>query len=1077
MKKITKIVFLNILIWLLTSNEVKAQFDCGTQITQEQQDYLNKSSRNKRNGLNLDEFSKKTTNIPIVAHIIQTYFGEGGLSQEDLDTSIMQLNNSFAPLNFNFESCGIKYIRHNGYFTELQQSFLKSSNEFRMADESYVEGAINIYFVPNPVNRDGNSTCGWAYFPGSSNDWLVISNNCAKNGSTLAHEIGHYFKLYHTHRGTSDLSKNEFVDGSNCGQTGIGDELCDTPAEPYFNEKERDGLDKCIDENCIYFCQDRDYNGQLYKPNTANIMSYSLKECRKTFSPDQIKRMQTSYLEDRKYLAKACSSVELNTCKARSKKALSALYNATDGANWTIKWDLSQPMETWHGVFLNDAGCVDSLVIFNNNLNGYLPPEIGDLEYLKYLFIAGNNLSAGVIPSEIGKLTKLKQLNLQRNRLEGGIPPEIRNLRQLEYFDLQLNFLSGGIPPEIGNLKSLTHLTLQANQFAGNLPVELTDLPNLRSLNIKRNNLTGCYEPELHQLCDQFIPYNYRISDYNNFNTSWENFCNTGAGTCICNRNADSLALVEFYNSTGGSNWNTTWNLEQPMDTWFGVGFNENGCVNTLALESNNLIGTIPPDIGNLVYLENFIISNSRGLTGNIPKEVGKLTNLKILKLSLNRLTGNIPNEIGNLYKLKTIDFDLNFGLTGSIPRDIGNLTGLKTIKVRGNGLTGSIPVEFSNLSYLNMLSLSYNQLEGCYNKKLKPICNYIGSLFYYKVDEGNFFDATWENFCNNDAGTCTDSQFQRGDFNNDGIVNNVDAMYLGLAYGNTGSACNEEDIINCIDWENEVNGVNSKYQDGDGNGLINEADLKLLNENYGIVTTSKLPEYKVQDFHFKLNQVSQSPNQMIFDLYVEDSKGQNIATHGLACSINFGVLPVTKINVDFVNSTLQPTITLTKFKEAENMLDIALSRTDKTNKGCDGAIASLIISINELEIDEDFVVHLLKPNAITATGIMSNGENSSFDSATIENRLGNIHNAYLSQNKPNPFLDESNIQYFIPEYADDAKLKIYNLTGNLLQTNTIEHIGTGHLNITSKNLKAGLYIYSLEINGEPIAIKRMIVL
>lgn len=1074
----TRFLLLNLVLIFLVNYQIKAQYECGTQITEEQQDYMKRSS-NKRSHFNLDVFSKKATTIPIVPHIVQNYFGQGGLSEKDLNTAIDQLNESFAALNFKFESCGTKYIKNYTYHNKLQQSFFKSSNEFRMADSDYVDGAVNIYFVPNPVNSDGNSTCGWAYFPGSSNDWIVIGNKCATNGSTLAHEMGHYFKLYHTHRGTSDLEKNEFVDKSNCGRIGVGDELCDTPAEPYINENGKDGLDKCINDNCAYICSDKDFNGDVFKPDITNIMSYSLKECRNTFSPLQIQRMQTSYLEDRKYLAKACSSVELNTCKARSTKALLALYNATDGPNWTIKWDLNKPIETWHGVGLNDAGCVDNLTIFNNNLNGHLPPEIGDLVSLKYLLIGGNNLSDGVIPPEIGKLTQLKQLNLQSNRLKGGIPPQIRNLSQLEHFDLQLNFLTGGMPNEIGRLKNLKSMIFQRNQLSGSLPIELIDLRNLESINIKNNHFSGCYEPELNNLCLQLHKIPTNISDNNNFETSWDDFCQKNSGTCTCDRNTDSLALVAFYNSTGGQNWNTTWDLKKPIDTWFGVSLNKHGCVKTLAQESNNLIGTIPKEIGNLTYLENFTISDCRGLIGNIPKEVGNLTNLRVLKLALNRLKGNIPLEIGNLYKLEVLDFDLNFGLTGNIPKEIGNLTSLKTLKVRGNGLTGNIPIEFSNLSNLGYLSLSYNQLEGCYNEKINPICDYIGSLFYYKIDEGNFFDATWEDFCNSGAGTCTDTQFQRGDFNNDGIVNNVDAIYLGLAYGDTGSTCEEIDVQSCTNWQSEVNGVNGKYQDGDGNGIIDEADLSVLEKNYGVVTTSKIPKFSEQDFNFKLNQVFKSPEQLIFELYVENSLSQNIETHGLACTINFGELAVKEVTVDFTNSALKPSITFEKFNKANNLLDIALSRTDNKNILCNGYLARINISINEIEVDEDYIVKLLKPNSISATGVLSHGDIGIFDSSSADNKLSFSNNnliEYLAQNEPNPFGEQTSIQYFIPDLAKTANLKIYNLTGRLLHNFSIENRGAGYMNVSSKDLQAGLYVYTLEIDGIAKASKRMII-
>ena len=43
------------------------------------------------------------------------------------------------------------------------------------------------------------------------------------------------------------------------------------------------------------------------------------------------------------------------------------------------------------------------------------------------------------------------------------------------------------------------------------------------------------------------------------------------ASICACNRMADSLILVEFYNAAGGSNWSNSWQLNMPVNQWYGV--------------------------------------------------------------------------------------------------------------------------------------------------------------------------------------------------------------------------------------------------------------------------------------------------------------------------------------------------------------------------------------------------------------------------------------------------------------------------------------------------------------------------
>ena len=88
------------------------------------------------------------------------------------------------------------------------------------------------------------------------------------------------------------------------------------------------------------------------------------------------------------------------------KNALIQLYNATNGANWTSKWDLKSPVSSWYGVKLQ-ADKVVSIDLQKNNLVGTLPASIGDLKSLELLNLSFNKLS-GSIPASIGELSSLK---------------------------------------------------------------------------------------------------------------------------------------------------------------------------------------------------------------------------------------------------------------------------------------------------------------------------------------------------------------------------------------------------------------------------------------------------------------------------------------------------------------------------------------------------------------------------------------------------------------------------------------------------------------------------------------------
>jgi len=393
-------------------------------------------------------------------------------------------------------------------------------------------------------------------------------------------------------------------------------------------------------------------------------------------------------------------------CTEQDSLALLALYNTTNGINWNTTWNLNAPISTWHGVTMSADGCnVQELNLSNNNLVGTISPEIG-------------NLSA------------LTRLLLHTNNLTGSISPEIANATELHQIWLFSNQLSGILPPEIGNLNQLTHLGLGGNQLTGSIPASYGDLSSLGFLALKNNNLSGCFDINLANICAAGI--NSRINSGNNFDALWTNFCTTDAGACTpppaptC-RYTDSLALITLFQATNGPTWTTTWNPAQPMDTWYGITLNAEGCVAEINLAQNNLFGVLPPAIGDLTSMVRFNVHS-------------------------NRLMGGIPAAIGNAAELRQI-WVFNNELSGPLPEEIGGLTHLTHFGVGKNQLTGTIPASYGDLNNLTFFTLPQNQLSGCFDDNLANICSAAGNS---NINSGNNFDALWSDFCTTGTGSCT---------------------------------------------------------------------------------------------------------------------------------------------------------------------------------------------------------------------------------------------------------------------------------------------------------------------------------
>ena len=178
---------------------------------------------------------------------------------------------------------------------------------------------------------------------------------------------------------------------------------------------------------------------------------------------------------------------------ATDRAALVALYNATSGPNWTIdtNWLTTAALSEWYGVTTDVDGRVTHVYLAQNELNGELPVELGDLTNLQILYLNQNMLS-GAIPVALGKLTNLEQLSLSQNMLSGEIPAELGDLTNLRQLYLAQNELSGEIPAALGDkLTNLEQLSLSQNMLSGAIPAALGDLASLQILYLAQNELSG----------------------------------------------------------------------------------------------------------------------------------------------------------------------------------------------------------------------------------------------------------------------------------------------------------------------------------------------------------------------------------------------------------------------------------------------------------------------------------------------------------------------------------------------------------------------------------------------------------
>ena len=209
------------------------------------------------------------------------------------------------------------------------------------------------------------------------------------------------------------------------------------------------------------------------------------------------------------------------------RAVLVAFHKATGGDAWGNNggWLSDQPLDLWYGVETDRWGYVRVLDLWDNDLTGSIPPELGQLASLRGLYLTDNDLT-GSIPPELGQLASLRDLYSRRQRSHGPDSARTRTARQpagpvplgqrpdgfrfrpnsdgstaLGILYLSNNGLTGPIPPELGRLSALGILDLRQQRSDGPDSARTrTARQHCGILYLSNNGLTGPIPPELGRL-------------------------------------------------------------------------------------------------------------------------------------------------------------------------------------------------------------------------------------------------------------------------------------------------------------------------------------------------------------------------------------------------------------------------------------------------------------------------------------------------------------------------------------------------------------------------------------------------
>ncbi|PRP80407.1 hypothetical protein PROFUN_11953 [Planoprotostelium fungivorum] len=344
-----------------------------------------------------------------------------------------------------------------------------------------------------------------------------------------------------------------------------------------------------------------------------------------------------------------CTAQTSTELVALQRQALIDLYHSTNGDNWRTNthW-LNDTLGfcEWSGVSCySQDRTITNLNLQENNLNGTLPNNIGDLGYTVGTFQLDNN-----------------------PLLTGILPPSMANFVNVWLFGLAGTNLQGP-PPLLYRYAQLTTFVISGSNFSGPFPISLCSLPQMREIQIERNHFTG--------------PIPSCVSNFTKLNLFHlnDNLFNGTIPQSLCN----SPTLREIYlqnNQFEGQIPPCIGNLTS---------------LKQLFLQGNRLSGSIPSSLSGLTSIDTIYLYSNR-LTGSIPHLNSTL--LRNVEVQDNRLSGDLP-DLSGCTILETLRFENNM-ITGIVPnwtKQLRTITAQNTY-IHGINVTQSDSPLWSNCGF-----------------------------------------------------------------------------------------------------------------------------------------------------------------------------------------------------------------------------------------------------------------------------------------------------------------------------------------------------------------------------------------
>ena len=316
------------------------------------------------------------------------------------------------------------------------------------------------------------------------------------------------------------------------------------------------------------------------------------------------------------------------------------------------------------------------------------------------------------------------------------------------------------------------------------------------------------------------------------------------------------------------------------------------------------------------------------------------------------------------------------------------------------------------------------------------------------------------------------------GDTNNDGLVNNFDVLNIGIGFDATGEARENAATSwagqEASDWDKKfMNGLNYKFADADGQGIIDYADVDVVNQNWGeehnfagdqserIMTGADIPLF-LEAGTYNTDQMIQIPIHLGSTALPADE------VYGIAFDVlyDLNMVKPENISISMENSWLatdnENILSVQKNQPSAGAVHFAMVRNDQVNKNGIGEIATLNIFFKE--ISNEFLASNLSIGNIK----LINNLGDEMPAVDISSMI-NVQNTPTSTNNLNPvsmsvFPNPSNGLVNIQTNEQITNVKVMSIDGSLAK-----EIKGNVTELDLQDLEQQMYILQIETERDII--------